>query len=222
MTLDFLLSILLGYLLGSIPSAYLMVRWKSRKDIRQTGSGNVGALNSYLVTSSRLVGGTVLLLDMLKGMAAATLPRLFFDAGLVGGAAAGVASIIGHNFPVWLKFKGGRGLSTAAGVALVLAWPIVPVWCLLWALGFLLTRNVNVANALATVLLILGALVIPSGLLEGIVAGAPPPDGARLFFVLAFGVILMKHIAPVRAYVREGRGGAGYAKAEAEAEKENS
>ena len=135
MTLDLISSILLGYLLGSIPCAYLMVQWKSKKDIRQTGSGNVGALNSYLVTRSGLVGGAVPLLDMLKGMAAVALPWLFFDAGLAGGAAAGVASIIGHNFPIWLKFKGGKGVATFLGCLFGLYWPAGLAFCVPETLG---------------------------------------------------------------------------------------
>jgi acyl phosphate:glycerol-3-phosphate acyltransferase len=201
MTLSFLLSALLGYLLGSIPSAFLMVRWKSRKDIREAGSGNVGALNSYLVTRSRFVGGAVLLLDLLKGMAAVAIAGVLFSGGVADAAVAGGASVVGHNFPVWLGFKGGRGLATAAGVALLLAWPLVPAWVLLWFVGYVLTRNVNVGNAIATLLLIVAALLVPSWVLERIVAGTMVAGGVRLFIVLTFGVILLKHITPVREFV---------------------
>lgn len=222
MTLDFLLSVLLGYFLGSIPSGYLLVRWKSKRDIRLAGSGNVGALNSFLVTRSRLVGIAVLLFDVLKGMAAVIAPGLLSHGGLTEGAMAGVAAVFGHNFPVWLKFKGGRGLSTAAGVALLLAWPIVPLWVGLWALGFLLTRNVNVGNAIATLLMIIGAVIVPSRVLEHAVVGNVVPDGIRLVLVWAFGIILIKHIAPVREFVQKRRRATGFQRTEAEAEKENS
>lgn len=217
MTLEILLSALLGYLLGSMPSAYLLVQWKSKSDIRQAGSGNVGALNSYLVTRSRWVGVAVLLLDMLKGMAAVAVPGLLLNGGLAEGAVAGVASVVGHNFSVWLKFKGGRGLATAAGVALLLAWPIVPAWGLFWALGYLLTRNVNAGNAIATLLLIIGAVVVPSWMFERIVAGTMAPDGVRILMVWAFGIILIKHIAPVREFVQKRRHAAGPEQTEAEA-----
>ena len=205
MTLNFLLSALLGYFIGSIPSAFLLVRWKSRIDIRNVGSGNVGALNSYLVTRSRMVGAAVFLFDLLKGMAAVSVPGILLNGGGVEAAIAGSASVIGHNFSVWLSFKGGRGLATAAGVALILAWPLVPAWCLLWFAGYLLTRNVNVSNALATLLVIIIALFVPSWALERIVAGTIAADGIRLFVVLTFGVILLKHIVPVREFFRKWR-----------------
>jgi acyl phosphate:glycerol-3-phosphate acyltransferase len=205
MTRNFLVAFLLGYVLGSFPSAYLFVRWKSRKDIREIGSGNVGALNSYLVTRSRLVGAAVFFLDLIKGFAAAAAPLLLFKGGPAEGAVAGLAAILGHNFSVWLKFRGGRGLATAAGVALVLAWPVIPAWILFWGAGFLFTRNVNVGNAIATLLLIVAAMVLPASILEHLVHGMMASDEARLFIVLIFGVILIKHIAPVREFVLKKR-----------------
>jgi glycerol-3-phosphate acyltransferase PlsY len=222
MTLSFFLAAALGYILGSIPGAYLMVRWKSRKDIRQAGSGNVGALNSYLVTHSRLVGVVVLSLDLLKGFAAVVAARFLFGGDFAECAAAGVASVVGHNFSVWLNFKGGRGLATAAGVVLALAWPILPAWLLFWGIGYLLTRNVNVGNAIATALLIMGALSVPSSILERAVTGATPTGGVRLFVLLIFFVILVKHIAPVREFVRKRRGERGFEQAKTEAQKAKS
>jgi acyl phosphate:glycerol-3-phosphate acyltransferase len=221
MSFDFLLAALLGYLLGSFPSGFLLVRWKSRKDIRQAGSGNVGALNSYLVTQSPLVGAAVLGLDLLKGMLAAVGPGLLFGGGLQEAAVAGLAAVVGHNFSLWLRFKGGRGLATAAGVALVLAWPIVPIWMFLWALGFLVVRDVNVGNAIATLLLIIAAMVLPSWMFERLVGDGVAGDAVRLFIVLIFGVILVKQIAPVREFVRRHREGAGPERTVAEAQKEN-
>ncbi|RPH34648.1 glycerol-3-phosphate acyltransferase [bacterium] len=221
MTLDFLLAAGLGYLLGSLPSAYLLVRWKSRKDIRRSGSGNVGALNSYLVTRSRFVGAAVLLIDLLKGMAAVVAANLLFGGGFAEGAMAGIASVVGHNFSVWLNFKGGRGLATAAGAVLVLAWPIVPFWMLLWGIGYLLARNVNVGNAIATLLLFVAMLAVPSWVLERLVAEGGPVGDLRFSMALMFFIILIKHIEPVREFFRERRGAVGSAEAETEAKREN-
>ena len=108
-----------GYLLGSFPTAYLMVRLKSRVDIRKAGSGNVGTLNSFMVTKSKGVGVVVLLLDLLKGVAAVTIAPLFGASDpFLAQTVAGAAAVAGHNFPVWLGGKGGRGLATGAGVML--------------------------------------------------------------------------------------------------------
>ncbi len=217
---DILLSAVLGYLLGSLPSAFLLVQWKARKDIREAGSGNVGALNSYLVTRSRAVGAAVLVLDLLKGVAAVALAQSLFDRAFPQSAVAGIAAVLGHNFSVWLKFKGGRGLSTAAGVALMLAWPIIPVWALLWGIGFYLTRNVNVGNALATLLLIVGGLTLPASILEKAAAG-PTPE-IRAFIVAMFLIVLIKHFNPVREFARKRRRLKGSERTEAETEKETS
>ena len=144
-----LLAAVVGYLIGSIPTAYLIVRWKSKVDIRKAGSGNVGTLNSYEVTRSKLVGVLVLVVDLLKGvsavlLAAAIAPGMGFGASAVGG----ISAVVGHSFPFWLKFKGGRGLATAAGVLMPLQWLVVLFWGFWWAIGFFLTRNVNVGNVM--------------------------------------------------------------------------
>jgi glycerol-3-phosphate acyltransferase PlsY len=222
MTLDFLLAAALGYLLGSIPSAYILVRWKSRMDIRQTGSGNVGALNSYLVTRSRLVGVAVLALDLLKGIASVLVARCLFNGSVIDTAVAGVAAVFGHNFSIWLSFKGGRGLATASGVAIVLAWPVVPVWMLLWGISFLLTRNVNVGNAFATVALILGVLAVPSWLLERIAPAGGATGSLRVLVAVMFLIILIKHVEPVRDFMRARRIGAKDQTTEIEGDKPKS
>lgn len=199
-------AVLLGYLLGSVPTAYFLVRWKTALDIRSEGSGNVGTLNSYEVTGSKWIGALVLLGDGLKGAAAVLAARLLWETGFYHEAAAGVAVVVGHNFPVWLRFRGGRGLATAVGVYAVLGWPVVLLWCVLWAAGNFFLRRVNPANALATVLVMAFILAVPESLLALLVAGDPPLAGFRIISTLLLIVILVKHAAPVREYLKE-RGG---------------
>jgi len=191
-----------GYLLGSFPTAYVLVRWKTSKDIRSKGSGNVGTLNSYVVTKSKLLGATVLIIDFLKGAAAVAVVGLFVD-GFIYLAAAGVGAVLGHTFPVWLGFKGGRGLATSAGVMVSLGWIVVVVWAVLWVLGFLITRNVNVGNAIASVISLVLILAAPASVLMF----AKPNDASiahfKYFVVLLFGVVIIKHIEPVTKYVAE-------------------
>jgi glycerol-3-phosphate acyltransferase PlsY len=204
--LPYIVAGIVGYLLGSIPTAFLLVRWKSRLDIRTEGSGNVGTLNSYLVTKSRWVGLGVLVVDLLKGLLAVSLAPLFgapdpFVARLV----AGVGAVGGHNFPIWLGGKGGRGLATAAGVMLPLqAWSVL-VWALGWLLGFLPFRKVNVANALATLVVIVAAVLLPAEVLRGVLPPGATVSGFRLLIILVMGVVMVRHIAPLRDYVRERR-----------------
>ncbi len=113
--------ILLGYLLGSIPFGLLLTRAAGLGDIRRIGSGNIGATN-VLRTGNKAVAAATLLLDGLKGAVAVLLAAWFggHDAVLW----AGIGAILGHAFPVWLRFKGGKGVATAYGVLIAAAWPV--------------------------------------------------------------------------------------------------
>ena len=202
-----LLGGLLGYLLGSVPAAFIVVRWKSRLDIRNVGSGNVGTLNSYQVTGSRAVGILVLVLDFLKGYLSAVGASILFDRSFAAVAAAGVGSVLGHNFPIWLRFKGGRGLATAAGVFMYLSPAALAVWGLCWAVGFGAVRNVNVANVAATVVLLFLAWVLPDPLLMGEVDGGDSVTGIRVFVTCILTVVLVGHHKPFAQYVKELRTG---------------
>lgn len=195
------LSCVLGYLIGSIPTAFLVVRWKSNVDIRSSGSGNVGAMNSFQVTRSKIVGGLVLLLDLLKGVVAVLLARWLFGEGFSIQATSGVAAVAGHNFSVWLKFKGGRGLATAAGVMLVLAWVFLLAWIVLWAIGFALTRHVNAGNTLASVTELIAILVAPGNVLSMGLPLSIATGEFKLFALFLFILILIKHVDPLREYV---------------------
>ena len=202
---SFVLAGLLGYFLGSLPTAFLLVRWKSRLDIRSAGSGNVGTLNSYQVTGSFLVGAAVLALDAAKGIAAVSVSGLLPDHDFAHQACAGVCSILGHNFPVWLRFRGGRGLATAAGVFSMFCWPLVPVWCLLWGGAYLVLREVNPANAVASLILPFLLAVTPGSFLSRFTAGGIRGEDFTFFAAASMLLVLMKHLEPVRAYIRERR-----------------
>ena len=195
--LVFVLSGVLGYLIGSIPTAFLVVRWKSSVDIRRAGSGNVGALNSFEVTRSKLV----LFLDLLKGVLATLVAAWMFGHQFSIQATGGVAAVTGHNFPIWLKFKGGRGLATAAGVMFVVCWVAVFVWGVLWAIGFALTRDVNAGNTIASLVEMSGFLLMPATG-ASLCGSEPLPIGElRVFALVLFLVILSRHLEPMREYL---------------------
>ncbi len=199
----------LGYVLGSIPTAYLLVRWKSNLDIREAGSRNVGALNSYEVTRSKLLGVSVLAGDLLKGVIAVLLGQALQTEGFVTGAVAGTAAVIGHGFPVWLRFRGGRGLATAAGVMLAIAPVVVPVWGAFWLTGFGVTRSVNLANALACLLLIVVYLLVPAEVMLIFLPAAVPVPGLRAMGVAVLVPVLIRLIEPVKEYMRGDHSRAG-------------
>lgn len=127
-----LLAVGLGFLLGSIPCSWLLVRWRTGKDLAGEGSGNVGALNSMRVARSRGLGALALALDVLKGVAAVLLARaLGVDRSVQ--LATGVAAVAGHAFNPWLswlrgRLSGGKGFATAAGAVLPLAPWLVVTW----------------------------------------------------------------------------------------------
>ena len=132
----------LGYLLGSIPFGPIVARAIGAGDLRKVGSGNIGATN-MLRAGGKGAGAAVLLLDGAKGAAAALLAaRWGPDAAVLGAAGA----VLGHLFPVWLRFRGGKGVATLLGVVLGLSWPAGVGALAAWAAGAALTRRSSVGG----------------------------------------------------------------------------
>ncbi|MBS3651385.1 glycerol-3-phosphate 1-O-acyltransferase PlsY [Pseudaminobacter sp. 19-2017] len=147
MTLNIIAALAFGYLLGSIPFGLLITRAAGLGDVRNIGSGNIGATN-VLRTGRKSLAALTLLLDALKGTAAALIAGRF---GLEAGMAAGFAAFIGHIFPVWLGFKGGKGVATYIGVLLGLAWQAALVFAGVWIVVALLTRYSSLSALVATI-----------------------------------------------------------------------
>ena len=120
--------LLLGYLLGSIPFGLLLTRAAGTSDLRTIGSGNIGATN-VLRTGRKDLAAATLLLDAAKGAAAVLLGAALAPAG---GVAAAAGAFLGHIFPVWLKFKGGKGVATFLGALFALHWPAGLIFCAIW------------------------------------------------------------------------------------------
>lgn len=131
-------AIALGYLLGSIPFGVLLTRWAGAGDLRQIGSGNIGATN-VLRTGRKGLAAATLLLDLAKGAAAVLLA-----AWLLPGQEplAGMAAFLGHCYPVWLKFRGGKGVATLMGIVVALHWPAGLVYAAVW-LGLLAVLRIS-------------------------------------------------------------------------------
>ncbi|HEY0183858.1 MAG TPA: glycerol-3-phosphate 1-O-acyltransferase PlsY [Rhodopila sp.] len=133
---------LFGYLLGSIPFGLLLTRIAGLGDIRGIGSGNIGATN-VLRTGRRELAAATLLLDGIKGAAAVLIADLLVDQDIA--LFAGLAAVLGHMFPVWLKFKGGKGVATGLGVLIAAAWPVGLVACAVWLIVAGLARLSSLA-----------------------------------------------------------------------------
>lgn len=144
--MDWLLALLCGYLLGSIPFGLLLAKAAGKGDIRQIGSGNIGATN-VLRTGSKWLAAATLLLDGAKGFLAVFLAWRWLP-DVAGFAALG--AVLGHCFPVWLRFKGGKGVATAAGVCFGLWWPLGLVYAVVW-LGMLAATRVSSLGGMSAV-----------------------------------------------------------------------
>ncbi|MCG6557584.1 glycerol-3-phosphate 1-O-acyltransferase PlsY [Ruegeria sp. 1NDH52C] len=136
---------LIGYGLGSIPFGLLLSRIMGLGNLRQIGSGNIGATN-VLRTGSKKAAALTLLLDGGKGAVAVLLARVF--AGEDAAQLAALAAFLGHCYPVWLGFKGGKGVATFLGLWLALAWPVGIACCLTWLVVAFVTR-ISSLSALA-------------------------------------------------------------------------
>jgi glycerol-3-phosphate acyltransferase PlsY len=138
-----------GYLLGSVPFGLVLTRLFGKVDIRTIGSGNIGATN-VLRTGNKGLALATLLLDGGKGAAAALLAGAVLSP--VAAVMAGVAAVIGHNFPVWLGFKGGKGVATSLGMLLAVAWPVGLASCLTWVAVAAITRISSLSALMALIL----------------------------------------------------------------------
>lgn len=136
--MTWILALALGYLLGSIPFGLLLTRLTGAGDLRAIGSGNIGATN-VLRTGRKGLAAATLLLDLGKGAAAVLVAGALWPGSE---AFAAVGAVLGHCFPVWLGFRGGKGVATLAGVCFGLAWPIGLVYAALW-LGLLAVTRIS-------------------------------------------------------------------------------
>lgn len=182
-----LLAAAVGYLLGSIPFGLLLTRAAGLGDVRNIGSGNIGATN-VLRTGKKGLAALTLLLDALKGTAAVLFG---YWIGAQGGVAilaslvAGLAAFLGHIFPAWLGFRGGKGVATYIGVLLGVDWRAALAFCGIWLLVAILTRYSSLSALIA-------ALVTPVGL---VVAG---DNATGLLAGLMSALLIYKHRANIR------------------------
>jgi glycerol-3-phosphate acyltransferase PlsY len=137
----------LGYLLGSIPFGLILTRLAGTQDLRSIGSGNIGATN-VLRTGRKGLAAATLLLDLLKGTAAVVIAGYF--GGPNAAMLAALGAFLGHLFPVWLKFRGGKGVAVYIGVLLGLFWPAALVFCLIWLATAFTSRYSSLAALVAS------------------------------------------------------------------------
>jgi glycerol-3-phosphate acyltransferase PlsY len=179
------LLVLLGYLLGSIPFGYLLVRARSGGDVRAMGSGNIGATN-VARTAGWSVGVATLVLDAAKGFFAVWLMGHFSDGNIRSMMYAGLAAIVGHVFPMWLGFSGGKGVATALGVFLAICWPAVAAAVAIFAAVVLFWGYVSLASVSAAAALPLLVYVLYA-------PGHAPSVAVSAGTLLASVLVILKH-----------------------------
>ncbi len=143
-----IIALVLGYTLGSIPFGLLIAHFAGHGDIRNIGSGNIGATN-VLRTGSKKLAIFTLGLDMAKASVAALIAAHFF--GFIPSLLAGGAALFGHCYPVWLKFKGGKGVATYFGVLMAISWMVCLVAAVIWIASALLTRIVSLSGIITSI-----------------------------------------------------------------------
>src|ERR1019366_539951 len=182
-----ILSISIAYLLGSIPFGYLLVRIFRKQDIREQGSGNIGATN-VARSGAKGLGLATLLLDLGKAFAGVMVAKHLAPGMYDVAVAAAVAAILGHMFPVWLGFRGGKGVASALGVFLALTWPSALAILLVFAVVFAWTRYVSLASIVAAACLPLFGLFFVASRTPMVVFG----------FVFIPLLIIVKHHGNIR------------------------
>ncbi|TGV61550.1 glycerol-3-phosphate 1-O-acyltransferase PlsY [bacterium M00.F.Ca.ET.141.01.1.1] len=180
MTYGLILALMFGYLLGSIPFGLLLTRAAGLGDVRKIGSGNIGATN-VLRTGNKGLAAATLLLDALKGTAAVLIAGHFAPETAVW---AGLGAFLGHLFPAWLGFKGGKGVATYLGVLIGLAWQVALIFAVVWLVMAFLFRFSSLAALTAAVVVPIALYVMST------------PQVAALFVVMSI-IVFIKHRANI-------------------------
>ncbi len=196
--LNQILFLFIGYLVGSIPTGYLAVRLRSGSDIRTEGSGKTGGFNTYTVTRSRMVAIGVGLFDAFKGFAIAwTAWQMYPDDPTVQ-AASIVGALLGHNYPVWLRFKGGRGLATVAGALFALGQFLLVFWCVAWFVVYRWKKDILLGNVSATAVSLVAVWAVPHQVLSWFMIRDVDPVTYATFTSVILVLLLIGHQDGIR------------------------
>ena len=201
--MEYLISSLIGYLLGSFPTAYIFLIKSKGIDITKEGSGNVGAMNSFEVTNSKVIGYSVFLVDFLKGSASVLIPSFLFPDQFIYPAISFLFAVFSHCYNPWLNFKGGRGLSTAAGGAAFLFPFLLGVWAVLWVIFYMMRKGIFFANISSTIF----SLLVLFGTSETAVRYSyPQPESISALLLISTAVLIIifiRHVEPLREFISE-------------------
>ena len=203
--MNYLISAVIGYMLGSIPTAYLIFKKKQNEDITTKGTGNVGAHNIYEVTNSKKLGLLVMAIDIAKGSLSALIPYFIFGDIFIYPAIASIFAIFAHCFNPTIGFKGGRGLATTAGACIIIFPYLLAVWVILWILFYIIKKDILFGNITST---ILTGIVFFNTTDIAIKYAYPSPLSSSSLVLFVTSVLLLlfiKHIEPLQELISEKR-----------------
>jgi len=198
--MEYIYSIIIGYLIGSFPTSFILIKFISKKNILAEGSNSSGAMNAYRVSESKMIGFLVILIDLFKGVLPILIIKYFFNYSFEVLATASIFSVLGHCFSVWIKFKGGKGIATASGALLMIAPLVFLIWIIIWLASFAYKKNFHVASIASSILT--GLLCFSSA---GVLAKYSFPSPASnlyfsIFISIIFLIILAKHYETIFLY----------------------
>ncbi|MDQ7816783.1 MAG: glycerol-3-phosphate acyltransferase [Melioribacteraceae bacterium] len=201
--MEYVVSILIGILLGSIPTAYIILKKFKKIDITSDGSGNVGAMNSLRLSRSKYLAAVVLIIDLAKGFFTVLFISLLFGENFSLKVIGLISAVLSHSFSFWIKFKGGRGLATTAGGAILISIPLLLIWLVMWAIAFAFRRSIHFSSFTSS-LLTAGLSFTSADVLNKY---SNPPAESNLEFSILIStllvIILIRHIEPIKNYIKQ-------------------
>jgi len=195
--MNYLISTLIGFFLGSFPTAYVFLKYLKGIDVTKEGSGNVGAMNSFDVTKSKVLGLLIFFIDALKGLLSVFIIILIFPESFVLCAVSLLSAIFSHCYNPWLEFKGGRGLATGAGGTALLFPGVLILWLILWAIVYAMRKDIHFANIWASLMSLIIIFTSSDIAIKYTFPRATETDNLILFLLGLFIIILTKHIEPL-------------------------
>lgn len=151
--IDIILISIISYFIGAIPFAYIIVYLFFKKDIRREGSRNVGAMNSFEITGKKWIGFIVFLLDFLKGFSTIFIAKSIAPNNDIALLVSSLFAVLGHNYSIYIRFSGGKGLATSAGILFLIQPFLLLIWFVLWLIIYnLIKRDMDYANPIASVI----------------------------------------------------------------------
>lgn len=199
--MNYIFAAIFGYLIGSFPTAFVIIKKVYGFDIREKGSGNVGTLNSYEVTKSKKIGVLVLFIDFLKGFGVTYLSKMLLGDTFSIISISLFFAVLSHCFSPWINFKGGRGLATTAGGSVLISPIILFLWLLFWLIMYSFKKDIHLSNIIASLMIIF--VVVLNG--NSINNFTLPTSENILFFKIIISfimvIILIKHWIPFKEYI---------------------